>query len=142
MPLYLHHISFLPFRANTSGRTISTCYLVFYHQPALIKVITVLLLLDIMKHFRPYIRDFPIAYNNVDILSFLMIYPTDVSLTFSCLIFLLPLCTSLKLIFPGVLHSSIFSLCPLPKSNLMHYHSYNFTFRLMTHISIPTPGIS
>lgn len=48
--------SFLPFWATPSGRTINVCYLTFYHQPALVKVLTVLLLLNIMKHSRPNMK--------------------------------------------------------------------------------------
>lgn len=139
MPYIWHHISFLPFRTNSLERTINTCYLIFYHQSALVKVITVFLL-NTMKHFRLCIRDFPVAYEKVGILSFCMIFPTNVSLIFSCQFFLLPLFMSLKLMFPEVLPSSIFSLCPLSKENLRHYHNCNFTFRLMIHMSVSLPG--
>ena len=53
-----------------------------------------------MKHFKLCIRDFPVAYDKVGILSFCMIFPANVSLIFSCQFFLLPLFMSLKLMFP------------------------------------------
>lgn len=59
----------------------------------------------------------------------------SVSLIFSYLIFLLTLCTSLTSMLPGILSSTIFSLCLHSRNNHVHYHSCNFTFRLMTRIS-------
>lgn len=132
------HISFLPFRTNSLERTINTCYLIFYHQSALVKVITIFLL-NIMKHSDFVLETFQLIMTRLVFSSsvwfFLPMSPWySLAKFFSYFSSWYWSWCSLRF-FPQASSSSV----PLSKKNLRHYHSYNFTFRLMTHMSISLP---
>lgn len=119
-PLIYHQISFLPFRASPLERTIHPCYFTFHHQAVLVKHCS--LFAKYNENISDFIlQTFQLYMTTLVFLSFLMISPNFVSLAFFNLFFLLPLYKSLKLLFPRVLPSTIFSFCPLSKSNLMYY---------------------